>query len=367
MASILDNLGLKNTPDEEGWVVDIPSYRFDIDVEDALVEEVARIHGYDQIPEVTATGEMPLATATETSVDLSLVANTLVARDYREAITYSFVDEKMNALITGETTELVLSNPISSEMSVMRGSVWPGLLASAAANLSRQQERVRLFEVGKTFHGSLETPFEVVRVAGLVTGDAVSKQWGAAAKAVDFFDIKSDIEALLQLGDCGSEFEFESAEHPALQPGQAARVLRRGELVGYAGKLHPGISRQMDIARDVLLFELDAEKTFAAQVPVARQISKYPAVRRDIAVVVREEVTAAELLKAAEAAAPALVRTVRIFDVYKGEGIEAGLKSIALGLILQETSRTLTDEDADTVMSAVLRKLQQDFGAELRD
>jgi len=364
---ILTDLGLDVTSDAVGWQVGVPSYRFDIDVEEALVEEVARIYGYDEIPEITALGNTPLAAATESRIDLESVANTLVARGYQEIITYSFIDEDSNTLISGETSELVLSNPISSEMSVMRSSVWPGLLAAAAANVARQQGRVRLFEIGKTFHGTLAEPQEVVRVAGLVTGEVLEQQWGSQPKHVDFFDIKSDVEALLDMTGAAGEWGFVSDEHVALQPGQVARILRQGEAIGTIGKLHPRLAERFDFDKPVFMFELEAEKTFAAQVPVAQPISRYPAIRRDIAVIVADTTTAAELVGAVEDAAPELVRSVRIFDVYKGPGIEAGLKSVALGLILQETSRTLTDEDADTVMSAVLRKLQQDFGAELRD
>jgi phenylalanyl-tRNA synthetase beta chain len=367
VTEILNDLGLDSEPGDDGWCVKIPSYRFDIDVEDALVEEVARIFGYDEIPEVTATGDTPLATATEFRIDFDLVAETLVARDYQEVITYSFIDEQLNTLIAGEQSELVLSNPISSEMSVMRSSVWPGLLTAASANVARQQERVRFFEIGKTFHGTLDAPVEVVRVSGIVTGDAVENQWGSRAQPVDFFDIKSDLEALFSMTGAPGEFEFSALDHAVLQPGQCAQISRDEIAVGVVGKLHPQIANRFDLDKGAFLFELDADKCFAAVVPVAKTISKYPAIRRDIAVIVDENVSASELLAAAESAAPELVRSVRIFDVYQGPGIEAGRKSVALGLILQETSRTLTDEDADTVMSAVLRKMQQDFGAELRD
>jgi phenylalanyl-tRNA synthetase beta chain len=367
VTQILTGLGLDAVADEDGWTVRIPSYRFDIDVEDALVEEVARIYGYDEIPEVTATGDTPLAYAPEEVVDLEAVANTLVARDYQEVISYSFVERKIDEQISGKENQLALSNPISSEMSVMRSSIFPGLLEAAASNVARQQGRVRFFEIGKTFHGTIDAPVEVVRVSGIVTGDRVDKQWGSSAQAVDFFDIKSDVEVLLNMSGVPEAFSFEATEHIALQPGQAASVLRNGEQVGIVGKVHPTIAKQFDLDKGALVFELDADKTFVARVPVAETISRFPSIRRDIAVLVDDKVTAGALIGAVENAAPAIVRNVRIFDVYKGPGIEAGLKSVALGLILQETSRTLTDEDADTVMSSILSKLQQDFGAELRD
>ncbi|MDH3494985.1 MAG: hypothetical protein OEM82_15640 [Acidobacteriota bacterium] len=282
-------------------------------------------------------------------------------------MSYSFIDEEINSLITGAESELVLSNPISSEMSVMRGSVWPGLIDAASANIARQQDRVRFFEIGKTFHGSLEQPVEIVRVSAIITGDIVEKQWANSAQIVDFFDIKADLEALFAMTGSANEFSFVETEHVVLQPGQTANIVRNDEVVGVVGKLHPKVAKRFDLDKGALLFELDAKRCFAATVPVAKTISKFPSIRRDIAVIVKDEVPSNSLVAAAESAAPELVKSVRIFDVYKGAGIEAGLKSIALGLILQETSRTLTDEDADTVMSAVLRKMQQDFGAELRD
>jgi len=367
VTEILTGLGMEIVANEGGWLVEIPSYRFDIDVEDALVEEVARIYGYDEIPEATAISETPLALASESEIDLNLAANTLVARDYQEVITYSFIDAETNTKIAGDESELVLSNPISSEMSVMRASIWPGLLNAAEANIARQQGRVRLFEIGKTFHGELTAPREVVRIAGLIAGDVVEEQWGRASQAVDFFDIKSDVEALLQMTGRESEFDFVAAEHPALQPGQTANVLRNGENVGVVGKLHPSVARQVGLDKGALLFELDANKTLASQVPLAKKISKYPMIRRDIAVIVAENVVVSDLIRTAEAAAPDIVKSVRIFDIYQGPGIEAGLKSIALGLILQETSRTLTDVDADTAQAAVFGKLKQEYAAVLRD
>ena len=367
VTEILGNLGMEIEVEPVSWRVKIPTYRFDIDVEDALVEEVARIYGYDEIPEQTATGGTPLALADESKIDLDVIANTLVARDFQEVITYSFVASDANEKITGVASELVLSNPISSEMSVMRGSIWPGLLEAAAANIARQQDRVRLFEIGKTFHGTLAKPQEVVRVAGLITGNSVDEQWGSPSQVVDFFDIKSDVSALLQITGCFDEFGFEAAEVPALQPGQSAKIMRNNECAGVIGKLHPVQARHFDLDKNVFVFELDSEKTFAAKVPVAEIVSRFPSIRRDIAILVAEDVVTSDLIRVVQEVAPDSVTSVRLFDIYRGPGIEAGLKSIALGLILQETSRTLTDDDADAAQAVVLRKLKQDFAAVLRD
>ena len=364
---ILRRLGLAVAAVDDGWDVTPPSHRFDIDIEVDLIEEIARVFGYDEIPEATAIAETPLETVTESRIDLEQVATTLVARDYQEVITYSFIDAQSNRNLTGADSELVLSNPISSEMSVMRSSLWPGILGAAASNASRQQERIRLFEIGKSFHGTLENHEEVVRIAGAVVGTAFPEQWGSKSQSVDFFDIKGDVFALLELAGDLSQIQFVAADHPALQPGQTASVVRDGQLLGVVGKLHPRHAKLFELKRDVFVFELDAAQALASQAPKAVQVSKYPSIRRDIAVVVDAAISADDLVAAVASSAPDLIESVRIFDIYQGPGIEAGLKSVALGLILQETSRTLTDDDADAAMAAAVRKLQDKFAAELRD
>ncbi len=367
IADILERLGLQVKAVDDGWKVIAPSHRFDIELEVDLVEEVARVFGYDEIPEATAIAETPLESVTESRVDTELACATLVARDYQEVITYSFIDPALDERISGTRSELVLSNPISSEMSVMRSSLWPGMLIAAATNASRQQDRVRLFEIGKSFHGTLENHNEVVRIAGLCMGPTLPEQWGAKAQSVDFFDIKSDVIGLLQITGDLADLRFEPAQHPALQPGQTAVITRGDEQVGVIGKLHPKHSKPFELKRDVFLFELDASVALASRAPKAESVSKFPSIRRDIAVVVDDKISADELIGAVASSSPGLISSVRIFDIYKGPGIEAGLKSVALGLILQETSRTLTDEDADHAMAAAIQELQDKFAAELRD
>jgi phenylalanyl-tRNA synthetase beta chain len=367
VSDILRRLELVVSETETGWEAIAPSHRFDIKIEADLIEEVARIHGYDSIPETTAIAQTPLAKVTETQINSESAAATMVARDYFEAITYAFVDAESNRLLSGVDSEIVLANPISSEMSVMRSSLWPGLVAAAAANTARQQDRVRLFEIGKTFHGTLSDRGEVVRIAAVATGNAAPEQWSGKAQSVDFFDIKADVEALLAMAGDSAKITFEAASHVALQPGQCAHILRDGNVIGVMGKLHPRVARAFDIKRAVFVFELDALAALRSSAPAARSVSKYPAIRRDIAVIVDDRVTAEQLVRTVEQAARDLIQSVRIFDIYTGAGIEAGRKSVALGLILQETSRTLTDVDADAAMASALRKLQDEFGAELRD
>ena len=365
--SVLTDLGMQLTEVKGGWSAVSPSHRFDIEIEEDLIEEVARIYGYDNIPETTGYSQMRLGTVTEKQVDVDHVASILAARGYQEVVTYSFIDEHLNRKFSGSDSDLVLSNPISSEMSTMRSSLWPGMAMAAAANVARQQDRVRIFEIGKTFHGSQKNIIEVVRVAGLALGSVMPEQWSIDAQDIEFFDIKSDIVALMQTAGADVQFEFEMTDHPSLSPGQSGKLIRNNEVVGLVGKLHPAIAKSCGLTKTAVVFELDADIAFAAEVPRAREVSKFPAIRRDIAVIVDDNIPAAELAQVAAAAAPELIQRVTIFDIYQGQGIEAGRKSVALGLILQETSRTLTDEDADSAMDAAVRKLENEFAAVLRD
>ena len=367
IVDVLERLGMEVTQVDDGWSVLPPGFRFDLESEVDLIEEIVRLHGYDEVPEKTEIAQSPLQVVTETTVDLERVCDTLIARDYDEAITYSFIDESADSAFSGNASMLVLSNPISSEMSVMRSSLLPGLVAAAASNISRQRSRVRLFEIGKSFHGTLDAPEEVVRIAAVACGSAMPEQWGRRAQAIDFFDIKSDVESLLELSGNEGDFVFEAASYPALQPGQAANILRGKDVIGYVGKLHPRVAKLLELKRDAFVFELDAAKALASEIPVAERVSRFPAIRRDVAVVVDDKISAEELVRSAASAAPNLITAVRIFDIYKGPGIEAGLKSVAMGLILQETSRTLTDDDADAAQAAAVQKLRDEFDAELRD
>ena len=367
VVQILESLQMDVEAIEGGWRVKGPSHRFDMEYEVDLIEEIARIHGYDSIPETTLSAQSPLETVTESRVEVERAAATLIARDYQEVVTYSFIDADANTKFSGVESELVLSNPISSELSVMRSSLLPGLVVAAAANTARQQDRVRIFEASRSYHGTLEDHSEVLRLAGLITGSVLPEQWGGQTEGVDFFDIKADVEAILALASNANDIRFVAAEHPALQPGQSAEIVRADEVIGVLGKLHPRLAKDYDLKRAVYVFELDAAKALESAAPKAEIISRFPAIRRDIAVVVDDKVTAAELVEVVASAAPKLIRDVRIFDIYKGDKIEAGRKSVAIGLILQETYRTLTDDDADAALAAAITKLEDKFDAELRD
>ena len=276
VSEILTRLQMKVAQTDSGWNVLPPGHRFDMEIEVDLIEEVARIHGYDSIPMSTEVACSPLTTVTESTVDLERVAATLVARDYQEVVNYSFIDAAADRAFSGHDSKLVLSNPISSEMSVMRASLLPGLVTTAAMNNARQQERVRIFESSKSFHGALGDHTETLRIAGLITGSRTPEQWGSAAQNVDFFDIKADVQALLTLSCGDDEIRFDVTEHVALQPGQAAEIVRDNDVIGIVGKLHPKLAKRYDLKRPTFVFELDAVKTLATTIPLEKTVSKYP-------------------------------------------------------------------------------------------
>jgi phenylalanyl-tRNA synthetase beta chain len=295
------------------------------------------------VPAAAQTFAPLLSRVTETRLPVDRARGLLIARGYQEVITYSFVDPAAQTELLGAADELALANPISADQAVMRRSLWVGLLQVAAANRKRQQNRVRLFETGVSFASRDDEPVEDELIAGLVWGSLQPEQWGGATAAADVFDIKSDIAALAGLTGDAAAFGFEPAEHSALRPGRTARVTRAGATIGWCGELHPRLARKWGLEPAPVLFELTVQGALAARIPSYEQVSRYPGVRRDLAVLVADEVGAAQLLGAARDAAGSLLRDIRVFDIYTGKGIENGLKSVALGLILQETSSTLTE------------------------
>ena len=362
---ILGGLGMAVERNDSGWQATPPSHRFDIALEVDLIEEVARIHGYDRLPEARGAGGSVLGAASESRVPEARVADLLVARGYQEVVTYSFVDPVLqSALFPGEEF-LPLANPISSELSDMRVSLWPGLVHALKRNLSRRQDRVRIFEHGLRFIIQDNELKQLNTVSGLIAGRRLPEQWGAAAARVDFHDAKGDVQGLLAL--TGAEFSFEALEHPALHPGQSARILRAGREAGWVGVLHPRLVRDLDLDLVPVLWELDEEVSFAAELPGFKDISRFPAIRRDIAVLVGRQVPADLLSAAVRDAGGRLLTESRVFDVYQGDRIDSSLKSVAFGLILQDSSRTLTDHEADDVVAAVIARLESEFGARIRD
>ncbi len=349
------------------WQVTPPSFRFDLSIEEDLIEEVARLVGYDNIPAAPEYGVSRLGTAREDQIDEEALADRLVARGYSEIISYSFIDAALGDLINPGDPPERLANPISSDLSVMRRSLWPGLLSVAAQNLSRQQERLRVFEIGPQFEKGVEGTTESIVVAGLACGARWPEHWELASDDVDFFDVKSDLEALVELGGRQSALRFHAAEHPALRPGRTARVELGGTEAGWLGELHPATQRTLDLKKTPILFALRLDCLTTASVPAYRAYSRFPNLRRDLAIVVANDVEVENVVACVRDAAGANLQNVNVFDLYRGPGIDSSRKSIGLGLILQDSYRTLTDEDADRAVAAVVEHLKSELGATIRN
>jgi phenylalanyl-tRNA synthetase beta chain len=370
IASMLAGLGMEVTRGESTWLVTPPPWRFDVAIEEDLIEEVARLHGFDDVPETVQPSRQPIAPYTETRVRTDAAADVLVQRGYFEAITYSFIEPALQELFAPGTAALTLANPISTDLATMRASLWPGLAAALASNQRRQQARVRLFETGRKFivRNGQDTHEEVPVIAGIAGGAAQPEQWGVPRTAVDFFDVKADVEALLSATGALEEFRFEPAPHPALHPGQSARIVRGDDVhVGWIGRLHPDVERQLDLTYSALVFELEVEGALRAVIPHFAEVSRFPAVRRDLAVVVAEAVAVQQLLDCVHAAAGDALRETVVFDIYRGAGIETGRKSVAIGLNLQDVSRTLTDDETDAIVARVVSDLERECSATIRD
>jgi phenylalanyl-tRNA synthetase beta chain len=362
----LVRLGMVVSRAPDGWDVVPPSSRFDVAIEVDLIEEVGRIFGFSAIPAARSLARVDMHAPAEAAFDLDRAKQALVARDYQEAITYSFVHPTIQQLLDPGQPPIALANPISAEMSVMRTTPWAGLLGVLAYNQARQQERVRIFESGLKFTKKDNEIKQENALAGVVCGAASAEQWGIAARAVDFFDLKGDVEAVLARGGAPA-VEFRAAEHPALHPGQCAEVVRGDRVVGRLGLLHPDLEKQLDLVGPVHLFELSIEGLGEGALPAFAPLSKFPSIRRDLAIVVDRALPFARVRDCVRRAAPAIVKEIRLFDVYTGERIDSGLKSLALGLILQDSSDTLIDQRVDAAMAAILQALASELNARLRD
>jgi phenylalanyl-tRNA synthetase beta chain len=354
----------------EGWGVRKPTHRFDIRIEADLIEEVARLRGFDCIVETHASVAQIAGEATESRIAEERILTALADRGYREAITYAFVDPALQRQLFPDTPSLSLSNPLSADLSEMRVSLWTGLIHSCKENLRRQQTRVRLFEMGNKFRVSgaaLKDLEEIETLAGIVTGTRWPEQWDSAREAVDFYDVKADVLSVLALAGDTANIRFEAESLPILRPGRGARIYRESLAIGWLGELHPQIGRALNLSATVFLFELEIAGAFKSKPLKYNSISRFPSVRRDLAIIVDESVPLAVLQENVTVSASGLLRELRVFDVYRGAGIETGRKSIALGLILQDSSRTLTDVDADAVVNKVVARLRDVLSATIRD
>lgn len=353
---------------DDGWRVVVPSHRFDLRIEADLIEEIARLHGYARLPRRLPAFAPAPPSAPEGRLDAARLALALVERGYREIISYSFIEPELAARLAPGVEPVALRNPLSRELSVMRPSLWPGLLGALRHNRHRQQADLALFEIGTCFLPAAREgrpAEEIGRIGGLRCGRRLGEGWNRPREAVDFFDIKGDVERLLVLG--GEEAVFEAAVHPVLHPGQSARVVRAGRVLGWLGALHPALLAALDLDGPVFVFELDLEPLCAAAVPQAAAPSRFPAVRRDLAVLVPRDCSWAQVEAVLRRAAPPIVQSWRLFDVYTGPGVGPERKSFAIGLILQDISRTLTDRDVESAGAAVLAALAEELGATLRE
>ena len=379
---VLKRLEMNVLDCEDGWLVTAPAFRFDIEYDVDLVEEIGRIYGYDNLPMTLPHGSVEMAACSEDHINESKVKDLLVNLGYQEAITYSFVEPKIQKLITPDNPGIRLSNPISEDLSEMRTSLWPGLIGALVYNQNRQQNRIRLFEMGSRFVpvGAVQTKTEQsetdllqeVMIAGIINGSAFPEQWGEKTRAIDFFDLKADVEALLSLGGDLLSYRFVAEKHSALHPGQSARIYKDNQAVGWMGTLHPSVAKSMDVKSTCILFELDFGAISAAKVPNFKILSKFPAIRRDIAIIVGEDVESSAIINCIRQTTQKTLSqesnvAVELFDVYIGEGVGAGKKSLAVSLTLQEQSRTLKDDEIETLIHAVLSDLEQQYGAKLRD
>ncbi|MBF0255288.1 MAG: phenylalanine--tRNA ligase subunit beta [Gammaproteobacteria bacterium] len=363
----LQRLGMVVEPVSEGWWVQPPASRFDIGIEVDLIEEVGRIYGFEQIPSAVPRVPMNMELRPEQEFDLERARDRLASLGYQEVITYSFIEPSRAQAILPDVEPIALANPISSDMAVMRTSLWPGLIATAKHNLARQQSRVRIFECGLQFQRQAGEIEQTPMLAALVTGEVAAEQWGAVKREVDFFDLKADCEALLALLGEAASIRFEPCSHPALHPGQAARIMRQGRLLGHLGMLHPAVAEAFDLERNLYLLELRLPEIRQTGLPKFTPLTRFPSIRRDLALVVDQKVDYLSIEACIREHASEILQDIILFDVYTGEKIDSGRKSLALGLILQDSSRTLTDQEVDDFVAHIVQELSAGLDARLRD
>ncbi|UZE04485.1 phenylalanine--tRNA ligase subunit beta [Pseudomonas corrugata] len=364
---LLSALGLNISADGAGqWRVEVPSHRFDISLEVDLIEELARLYGYNRLPVRYPQARLAPQAKAEARSELPELRRLLVARGYQEAITYSFIDPRQFELFSPGVEPLLLANPISNDMAAMRSSLWPGLVKSLQHNLNRQQDRVRLFESGLRFVGQLDGLKQEPMLAGVVCGSRLPEGWAQGRDVVDFFDVKVDVEAVLGFAGALDAFTFVPGKHPALHPGQTARIERDGREVGYVGAIHPELSKTLGLDRPVFVFELVLAEVALGKMPKFQELSRFPEVRRDLALLADRDVASSAVLDVIRENAGEWLTDLRLFDVYQGKGIDPHRKSLAVGLTWQHPSRTLNDDEVNTATQNILTSLENRLNATLR-
>jgi phenylalanyl-tRNA synthetase beta chain len=362
---------LEGSGGDESFVVVPPSYRFDLGMEEDLIEEVARVYGFERIPANPPQAVAAMLASPERRRTLHDLRERMAASDYQEVINYSFVEEEWEKDFAANTTPIRLLNPIASQLAVMRSSLIGGLVANVRHNLNRKLDRVRVFEVGRAFLRDANIPDgtrdvagvrQPTRVAAAAFGGADAEQWGVASRHVDFFDVKNDVDILL----APARAQYEAAAHPALHPGRSARILLDGIEIGWIGELHPRWQGKYELPAPLVLFELDADPLLVRSLPQYAAVSKFPPVRRDIAVTVDEDIPVQMILDGLIRSKASVVDAVSLFDLYRGKGIENGKKGLAFRVLLQDTQKTLTDAEVDVALAGLRRVLEQEYGAKLR-
>jgi phenylalanyl-tRNA synthetase beta chain len=367
IGKLLQGLGTACERRGDDFIITPPSHRFDIEIEEDLIEEIARLHGYDNIPAPPPRAQLAMLLLPEERRGPMAVRHLLAERGYFEVVTYSFVEAAWEADFAGNAAPIVLANPIASQMGVMRTTLIGGLVSVLAANRKRQSERARVFEIGRIFRrdasGQPVAGFDQpLRVGGLWAGPALPEQWGTPTRNADFFDVKGDLEALF----AGQPLGFEKSAHPALHPGRAAKVSLGGTPIGFIGELHPQWVQKYELGNAPVVFEIDLDAWLSLPMPTYREVSRFPAVTRDLALTVAKEQPLAPLLAALRSAAPGIVQDVRLFDVYRGKGLPDGQKSLAFRVVMQDTARTLADSEVDAAMAQLVETAGKKFGGVLR-
>jgi phenylalanyl-tRNA synthetase beta chain len=372
MADIFVRLGFVAAQDGETFVVNPPSFRFDIEIEEDLIEEVARVHGFERIPARPPRAPVTMRPQREGERSPHALRQRLADADYHEAINFSFVDPQWEADFAGEESPIRVLNPIASQLAVMRSTLFGSLVTNVAHNVARKAPRIRMFELGRVYlrdrsvregAQAVEGIRQPTRIGAIAYGPALEEQWGVSDKrAVDFYDVKADVEALL----APKVARYDAVPHPALHPGRSARVSLDGAPIGWVGELHPRWQLKYGLPLPAALFELDVEALTRGDLPRYREVSKYPPVIRDRAMEFDESLPVARILQEIEQNRPPVVQEIRLFDYYRGKGVERGKKSLAFRVVMQDTARTLTDAEADAAMAQLTELLAAKFGAKLR-